>query len=59
MEKKEPFMFVPFKAPRKLIEKLDIYAAEHCDGNRSLAIRQAIRLLIQARKNVHRTSSGK
>jgi len=37
---------VLFKLSPALLERLDIYAEEHCNGNRSLAIRRGILLLL-------------
>jgi len=47
MSKDDP-RYVPtlVKIPRELLARLDAYAAEHCGGNRSFAIRRAIEHLI-------------
>jgi hypothetical protein len=37
---------VLFKLSPALLERLDIYADEYCNGNRSLAIRRGILLLL-------------
>jgi metal-responsive CopG/Arc/MetJ family transcriptional regulator len=51
MSKRDPYILVPFKLPRTLLEQLNSYAKLKCEGNRSLAIRRAIRLLIEEEHN--------
>jgi metal-responsive CopG/Arc/MetJ family transcriptional regulator len=40
------FVMIPLKLPRLLLEQIDAFAAEKTEGNRSAAIRLAIRELL-------------